>query len=143
MSYDELLRSRRIRGERISKREIREALKRAERDLRTARLVMTEDWDWGFAIAHDAVLQACRAYMFSRGYRPASKESHKNVFAFMTLAMRGAHRDLIGYFDRMRPKRHRAIYDVAGLITETEAKSLFAKAQQFVKLIRQKLAKKR
>jgi len=139
MKYDELLRSRRIRKERISKREVQQALKRAERDLKAARKVMAEDWDWGFAIAYNAVLQASRAYMFARGYRPASAESHKNTFAFMRVAMGKKYETLIRYFDRMRVKRHRAIYDVAGLITETEAKSLFAKAGEFVRLVRKKL----
>jgi len=95
--------------------------------------------DWGFAIAYDAVLQASRAFMFAQGYRPASKESHKNVFAFMREALGEDFAGLIGYFDRIRTKRHRAIYDVAGLITETEAKNLFAKAQDFVKLIGERL----
>jgi uncharacterized protein (UPF0332 family) len=139
MPYDELLRTRRIRKEAISKKEVGRAPARAERDLRTARVVMAEDWDWGFAIAYDAVLQASRAFMFAQGYRPESKESHKNVFAFMREAIGEEFGELIGYFDRIRTKRHRAIYDVAGLITETEAKNLFGKAQSFVKLIRQRL----
>ncbi len=62
MPYDELVRARRIRKEAISKSEVSRALARAERDLRTARHVMAEDWDWGFAIAYDAVLQASRAF---------------------------------------------------------------------------------
>jgi uncharacterized protein (UPF0332 family) len=100
---------------------------------------MAEDWDWAFAIAYDAVFQASRAYMFAQGYRPASAESHKNTFAFMRLAMGKGYGRLVGYFDRMRVKRHRAIYDVAGLITETEARNLFAKAEDFVKLVRERL----
>ena len=139
MSYDELLRSRRIRKEKISKREVQQGLKRAERDLKVARTVMAEDWDWAFAIAYDAVFQASRAYMFAQGYRPASVESHKNTFAFMRLAMGKEYATLLSYFDRMRVKRHRAIYDVAGLISKTEAKSLFAKAEGFVRFVREQL----
>jgi uncharacterized protein (UPF0332 family) len=140
MSYDELLKTRRIRREQISDEEIRHAMERADRDLKTARTVMASDWDWGFSIAYDAVLQASRAYMFAQGYRPASAEAHKNTFAFMRLAMGKAHEDLIAYFDRMRNKRNQAIYDVAGLITETEARNLFSHATDFVKLVRAKLA---
>jgi uncharacterized protein (UPF0332 family) len=47
--------------------------------------------------------------------------------------------ELITYFDRMRSKRNQAVYGVPGLITETEARNLFAKATEFVKLIRGKL----
>jgi uncharacterized protein (UPF0332 family) len=100
---------------------------------------MAQDWDWGFAVTYNAVLQASRAYMFSQGYRPASTEGHKNTFAFMRVALGKEHDDLITYFDRMRNKRNQAIYDVAGLITETEARNLFTRATDFVKLIRHKI----
>ncbi len=112
---------------------------RADRDLKTARKIMAEDWDWAFAIVYNAVLQASRAYMFAQGLRPASVEGHKNTFAFMRVAMGRKHEELIMYFDRMRNKRNQAIYDVAGLITETEARNLLRSAQDFVELIRRKL----
>ena len=139
MNYDDLLKAGRIRREKISDDEIRHALERAERDLKAAREVMASDWDWGFAIAYNAVLQASRAYMFAEGYRPAGAEGHKNTFAFMRVAM-GEYEDLIAYFDRMRNKRNQAVYDVAGIITETEARNLFAQATDFVNLVRGKLA---
>ncbi len=140
MKYDELLKSGRIRKERISRREVDRALGRAERDLKTARSVMPSDWDWGFAITYNAILQASRAYMFAQGYRPASTEGHKNTFAFMRVAMGKEYEDMMSYFDRMRSKRNQAIYDVAGLITETEARNLFKTATKFVALIRKRLS---
>ena len=144
MNYDELLKAGRIRREKISNDEIRHALERAKRDLKAAREVMASDWDWGFAIAFNAVLQASRAYMFAQGYRPASAEGHKNTFAFMRVAMGKECEDLMAYFDRMRNKRNQAVYDVAGIITETGAKArnLFAQATNFVNLVRGKLADK-
>jgi len=143
MKYDDLLRSRRIRRQRVSRAEVDQALQRAARDLKTARKIIAEDWDWGFAVAYNAVLQASRGYMFSRGYRPAGAEGHKNTFAFMQIAMGGGYEEMMTYFDRMRNKRNQAIYDVAGLITETEARNLLAKAEEFVKVIRGKLGTKK
>ena len=142
MKYDELLKTGRIRRERMSRTEVRHALERADRDLKTARRIMAEDWDWGFAVAYNAVLQASRAYMFAQGYRPASTEGHKNTFIFMRLALGKQYDGMMTYFDRMRNKRNQAIYDVAGLITETEARNLFEKATEYVALIRAKLAGK-
>lgn len=139
MKFDELVRAGRIRKETVSSAEVRQALERAERDLKTARKIMAADWDWGFAVAYNAILQASRAYMFARGYRPASAEGQKNTFAFMRVAMGKDHEDLMLYFDRIRNKRNQAIYGAAGLITETEARNLLAKAAEFVKLIRSKL----
>ena len=139
MKYDELLNSRRIHREQVSQVEIERALNRAERDLKTARMIMGQDRDWGFAVAYDAVLQASRAFMFAQGFRPASNESHKNTFAFMRLAMGKDYEELMTYFDRMRNKRNQAIYEIPGLITETEARNILKKADGFVALIREEL----
>lgn len=76
MRYDDLLKSGRIRREKISRPEIDQSLDRAARDLK------------------------------------------------------------ILYFDRMRNKRNQAIYGAAGLVTETEARTLLGKATEFLKLIR-------
>lgn len=140
MKYDDLLWERRIHKEQVSGDEVRQVMERAERDLLTAEQVMALDLDWGFAVAYNAVLQASRAYMFAHGFRPASRESHKNVFAFMRIALGDRHADVVTYFDRMRAKRHTAVYDTVGVITETEAASLLANAQKYVEMIKQKVA---
>ena len=141
MSFDEFLRSRRIRRESVSRDEVHRALELADRDLQVAEGLLDEDRrDWGFAIGYNAVLQASRAYMFSQGYRPASAESHKNTLAFMRIALGQEHRTLVTYFDRMRRKRHQAVYDQVGLISEREARDLLARACEFVALVRELLA---
>jgi uncharacterized protein (UPF0332 family) len=139
MPYDELLNSGRIRKESFSPEVVDRSLARAERDLKAAAKMLSEDLDWAFAMAYNAVLQAARAYMFAQGYRPASTEGHKNTFAFMSEAAEIEEKELISYFDRMRVKRHRATYEIAGLITETEAANLLEKAEGFVSFIKGKL----
>jgi uncharacterized protein (UPF0332 family) len=134
MTIDALLRAGRIRRELVSPAEIRDALKLADRDLRVARKLMADELDWGFTVAYNAVLQAGRALMFARGYRPASAEGHKNTFAFLAASLGPEHADLISYFDRMRNKRNQAVYGMAGRIAETEARHLLAKATDFVRL---------
>ena len=140
MNYDELLNSRRIYKEKPSRIRIKRALERAKRDLKTARMLMNQDWDWSFAIAYNAVLQASRAYMLAKGFRPSSNENHKNTFAFMQLAME-EYSDMITYFDRMRVKRNQTIYDMAGVITETEATNILKKAEDFVKVLSGEVSK--
>ncbi len=102
---------------------------------------MAEDWDWGFAVSYNAILQAARAYMFYKGYRTAGTEAHKTTFAFMLEAMGKEYEEMVTFF-RMRNKRNQVIYDVAGLITETEARNLFSKATEFVNLIRTRIERK-
>ena len=139
MKYDDLINSRRIYREEISGEEVRQAMALAERDLRAARKIMQDELDWGFAVGYNAVLQASRAYMFAKGYRPASAEAHKNTLAFMALALGRKHEALVMYFDRMRVKRHRAVYDQPGLITRREADDLLARAEDFVALVRERI----
>ncbi len=100
---------------------------------------MTDELDWAFAVGYNAVLQASRAYMFSEGYRPASFEAHKNTLAFMSAALGREHAALMSFFDRMRVKRHHAVYDQVGLIRQREARELLSKAENFLDLIRRRL----
>ncbi len=139
MTFEWLLSRRKIHRHRATGEEIQRILQLAERDLRIARLTMAEDWDWGFSIASNAVLQSARAYMYSCGFRPASAQGHKNTFAFMRIALGDEFSSLIGYFDRMRTKRNQAIYDVAGMITEKEAQAIFDHAVVFVATIRERI----
>jgi uncharacterized protein (UPF0332 family) len=136
MPFEELLRQRRIHRHRATTDEVARLLALADRDIRMARRTMAEDWDWAFSIAYNAVLQAARAFMYSQGFRPATDQGHKNTFAFMREALGDEFASLVGYFDRMRTKRNQAIYDVAGLITESEARAIFEKAVEFVDLIK-------
>jgi uncharacterized protein (UPF0332 family) len=139
MPFDALLRQRKIFPHRATSDEIARLLALAQRDIRTARRVMPEDWDWAFSIAYNAVLQAARAYMYAQGFRPAAEQGHKNTFAFMRIALGDDFASLVGYFDRMRTKRNQAIYDVAGSITEAEARAIFGKAVEFVGIVRARL----
>lgn len=136
MPFEGLLKQGRIHAHRATPEEIARLLALADRDIRMARRIMAEDWDWAFSIAYNAVLQAARAFMYSQGFRPATDQGHKNTFAFMREALGNEFASLIGYFDRMRTKRNHAIYDVAGLITEGEAHAIFEKAVEFVDLIK-------
>lgn len=139
MEIEELLRKRKVYRHRASRGEVERLLQLADRDIRMARLTMAEDWDWAFSIAYNAVLQSARAYMYSQGFRPAAEQGHKNTFAFMKAALESEFATLIGYFDRMRKKRNQAIYDVAGLITEKEARAILKNAVKFVDTVNERI----
>ena len=48
----------------------------ARRDIDTARTLLSTDCDWAYNIAYNAVLQAGRALMFAKGYRPDGANQH-------------------------------------------------------------------
>ena len=132
MKYDHLIKENKIKQEKAHPGEMEDLFSLAERDLKTAEFIVTQDWDWAFAIAYNSVLQACRAYMLSEGFRSRSVEAHKTTFEFMRLALNKEYLDLINYFDRCRIKRHRVIYQSKSSITETELKQLLSNAKLFV-----------
>ncbi len=140
MTFEDLVNQEKIKRIKSSKQEIREILSLADRDLKMAEFVITQDWDWAFSISYNAALQASRAFMYSKGYRASGQELHKNSFEFMKTALGKEYEGLIGFFDRMRPKRNRAIYDTVGLITETEVRELLKKSKEFVDMIKERLS---
>jgi uncharacterized protein (UPF0332 family) len=135
MSIDRMVGEGRIHTFQATPEEIARVMGIARRDLAGAEKIIDQSLDLSYSIAYNAVLQACRAYMFHRGYRAASAEVHKATFEFMQLAADEPMRTTIDYFDRVRKKRHRVMYDEVGLVTEKEAQQLVAKAKEFVELV--------
>ena len=139
MSIEELIQQGSIHPFEATRGEIEKAMAIARRDLALAEKLVGENLDWCFSIAYNAVLQACRAYMFHSGYRPASAEAHKATFEFMEIAVEAPLKKSISYFDRARTKRHRTLYNDVGLISEREAEELLRKAKEFLSYTESKL----
>lgn len=85
--------------------------------------------DWAFTIAYNAMLQAVRALMFSKGYRPSGRNQRIPVVRFAEHFLRKE--DVIA-LDRMRRKRHATLYDTAGMVSESEAKNAVERAEKLV-----------
>jgi len=132
MTIDKLLKEGKLHQFKATQDEIEKPLEIAERDLSVAEKIFEEDLDWSFSIAYNAILQACRAYMFSSGYRPASSEMHKTVFEFMEVMSEEPHKEMIAYFDRARRKRHKTLYSEVGLVSRDEAIELLKQARTFI-----------
>lgn len=114
------------------KKKVDDALALAYRDLKTSRTILASDQDWAYTIAYNAVLQAGRALMFAKGYRPDGANQHIAVVKFVELYVDA--NDAIT-FDRMRRKRHSSVYDTAGSISGTEAESAIGHAEHLIRKI--------
>jgi uncharacterized protein (UPF0332 family) len=139
MSIEELIQRGSIHPFEATRGEIEKAMGIARRDLGLAEKLLGENFDWCFSIAYNAVLQACRAYMFRSGYRPASAEAHKATFEFMATVVEAPLKKSISYFDRARTKRHRTLYNDVGLISKREAEELLRRAKEFLSYVESKL----
>ncbi len=131
MSLEKLLEENKIG--RIEKKEF--SLELAERDLKAAKdNLSSENFDWAFSIAYNAVLQAGRALMFHLGFRPKGRNQHKTVFEFLNLIKISI--DLVNYFDSARKTRHIAVYDAADYVSRAVAEEAIKQAEVFVQEIR-------
>ena len=129
MSIDELERSGKIRKLPIDRKKVKDSLDLAKRDLNIARNMLDENCDWSFSIAYNSILQSVRALMFSKGYRPSSDSGHVSAVSFARIFLK--EEDVIS-FDRMRRKRHIAVYDTVGSISRTEAENAISRAEKFI-----------
>jgi uncharacterized protein (UPF0332 family) len=142
MDYSELQNSGLIHPYRSSKKQVQKRLQLAERDIKTSQKIVAEDWDWAFSIAYNAILQAGRALMFYKGYRPTSGEgAHLAVVQFAEVTFGKTFENEISLFNKMRQKRHKVIYDVAGIISQHEARQAFKFAKKFVRTIKEYIEK--
>jgi len=137
MTVDELLQQRRIYRQDSVPADVHATLDRAAKDLASAEHILGVDHGWAFSIAYNAVLHAARAVMFANGFRPAAHESHKNTFAFLRVVAEDERRTWVGYFDRVRVKRHEAVYETTERISRTEAEALIDQARDFIAWARQ------
>lgn len=135
MSYERLLKSNRIKPHPTKPNEVRQLLQLAIRDLNTAVRNLEEASDWAYSIAYNSVLQAGRALMFSEGYRPRGSEQHATVVEFVEERLGSNYAPQARMFDQMRRKRHRVIYEVAGLVSKQEAEQAIGFAKEFVEKI--------
>jgi uncharacterized protein (UPF0332 family) len=141
MSLDKLINDGSLHPFQATRDEIDKAMEIAIRDLNYSKHVLSENLDWAYSIAYNAVLQACRAFIFHQGYRPASAEAHKITLAFMQFEVDPQLKESVSYFDRVRKKRHRVIYDEIGLVSEKEAQQLIEKSTEFITWVEEKLKK--
>ena len=113
------------------------ALALAQRDLRTAEHnFKNEDYDWSFAISYNAMLQAGRALMFSKGVRPTGEYKHVSVIEFVKTAFGQQFADNLLYmFNKIRKKRHTAVYEQVNSISPEEARNALKVAKEFLEKV--------
>ena len=129
MTLEELERGGYVKRLQEEKKKVEDALNLAKRDIKIAKTILRDNDDWAFSIAYNAMLQAIRALMFSKGYRPSGRNQHISVVRFAELFLR---KDDVIVLDRMRRKRHVTIYDTAGTISVKEAGNAVERAERLV-----------
>lgn len=132
MTYERFLRDKLVKRQKPDFKQIFYQLQRSSRDLKTAEANLGIDLTWSLTIAYHAMIRAGRALMYSKGYLPTTKTSHKTIVEFTKLILGHDYDTLIGKFNRLRRKRHDFIYDSKNHITCSEAKSSLDTAKKLI-----------
>ncbi len=135
MSYEKFLRDKLIKKQSPDFKQIEYQLRRAQKDLKTAESNLSIDLAWAFAIAYHAMMRASKALMYSKGYLPTAKMSHKTIVEFAKLSLSNEYENLISRFNRMRRQRHDFIYDSKNHITFHEAELSIETAKKLIEEI--------
>lgn len=114
--------------------QIKKEMDIAKNDLASAKKMLTiQEWGWAHNAAYNAMLQAGRALMFSKGYRPKSSEHHVAVVSFAEAVYSAKFpSEVLQAFGKARLRRSESMYDRAGSISETQGRNLVDKAEIFV-----------
>lgn len=135
VNYEKFLKNKFIKRQRPNFRQIEHQLIRSLKDLKTAESNLKIDLTWVFAIAYHSMIRAGKALMYSKGYLPTAKRSHKTIVEFTKLALGDEYHGLVSRFNRMRRRRHDFIYDSKNNITYHEAKSSLEAAKKLINKI--------
>lgn len=119
----------RLRSHRTSRREIRDLLNVADRDLKDA-AVRAISVDLRFRTAYQAALQIA-TIVLAAGYRAAGRGHHWVTFTVLPELLGQETQEWADYFDQCRGKRNLSDYDRAGEIAENEAAELLEEAKRF------------
>ena len=132
MNYERFLKDKLIKRQKADFKQIAYQLQRSIKDLKTAEVNLEIDLTWSFTIAYHSMIRAGRALMYSKGYLPTTKNTHKTIIEFTKLTLGNEYYSLIARFNRMRRRRHDFIYDTKNNITSHEAKSSLEAAKKLI-----------
>jgi HEPN domain-containing protein len=127
VSLQDWLKSHWLIEHQTSRQEILDLLSVADRDLAQCQTPHLSP-DWQLNIAYNAALQAATAALAASGYRAAREAHHYRVIQSLAHTIK-ADPGLITQLDKFRKKRNITGYERAGVVSEQEAKEMFALAK--------------
>lgn len=114
---------------------IKNLMRRAYMDLRTAKRNIDDDEECAYNYAYNAMLRSGLALMFSEGFRPEIKDKHLTIVKFAGSLLGSKFKKVINDYDFMRRKRHRFIYEPDIPCSRKEAEDALKAAKEFVDII--------
>ncbi|MFH1256954.1 MAG: HEPN domain-containing protein [Candidatus Diapherotrites archaeon] len=113
----------------------------AKRDLKAAEdNIAKKNLEWALAIAYNSVVQSSRALMFELGFIPAGESAHLAVVKFIQAYFaEDEDKGLLFLLDKLRRKRHTAVYDEPDIVSLGMAEQALSLAEKFNEKIEKEL----
>ena len=139
MTWKELLAEKRVAAHTTSKQELDDLRSAVERNLRDAAIPELSA-DNRFGVAYEAALLLGKMVIACAGYRVKGQGAHQTTFAALKLALGAGISKTATYLERCRRKRNELSYDMAGVVTDTEATEILAQATALQDTVEQWIA---
>lgn len=142
MSLESLEKQGYIKKMAADKKEVADVFGLAKRDLKLAGEISERSLDWAFNIAYNAFLQAARSLLLLEGYRTTGEAQHVAVIEFLKTRKEKEISGNLLFFDKIRRKRHKAVYGQTGIVSDTELENAIRIVTQFVNFVEKTLKTK-
>lgn len=139
MTWRDLLTEKRIEPHATSKQEMDDLRSVVDRNLRDAAVPQLSA-DNRFGMAYEAALLLGKMAVACAGYRVKGQGAHQTTFAALKLALGGGISQTTTYLERCRRKRNELSYDMAGVVTDTEAAEMLTQARALKETVEQWIA---
>ena len=122
MSLEVYLRNNWIRKHESSVAEITNLFAIADRDITKSQTPGLGP-EWGFDIAYNSALQSSTAALAAAGYQAERQNKHMRTIECLAFTLSWDDKE-IAFLDACRRKRHMAVYDQVGAISDQEASEM-------------------
>jgi hypothetical protein len=127
MSFESYLRNKWIQRHESSVDEIRRLLAVADRDIQQSQTVGLGP-EWRFDIAYNSALQSATAALAAAGFLAERQNKHLRTIDCLRYSI-GLSQKEVEVLDAFRRKRHTAVYEQVGAISNQEADEMIALAK--------------
>jgi uncharacterized protein (UPF0332 family) len=143
LNYKDLVAEGKLKKEKaIGIDQIQRFIRRAKKDLETARIIVKNDEGAALTLIYNAMFHAANALIRYQGYRPGNKLQHIGIIEAVRRTLGEDFKAMIFKFDKLRVKRNKFEYQAIYNISKTQLMNDIKDAGTFIQVIEKYLKDK-
>jgi uncharacterized protein (UPF0332 family) len=136
LNYKDLVAEGKLKKEKaIGIDQIQRFIRRAKKDLETARIIVKNDEGAALTLIYNAMFHAANALIRYQGYRPGNKLQHIGIIEAVRRTLGEDFKATIFKFDKLRVKRNKFEYQAIYNISKTQLINDIEDAGIFIKVV--------